>query len=240
METKLNPNLISMLDKFDGCEGGDPGNEASPSIWLFGIEPGWSVYDQENVEPKNDPMDDGYSVQTQLQWPFNRNAFKLLAAISGVSASQYREFANKHQPFVQGSTGYFKGNLYPYACNKVTTWPDDAREETGFASKAQYQEWCAAHRWPAIKSWVDEHKPKLFIGVGNTFRNQFSLSVFGQSVEFECRDISVNGYSKKIYFGESDGRKLVVIPHLSNGSNSLNSDEAIEKAGALISSFLNG
>lgn len=227
-----------MLDKFDGCEGGDPGSATTPSIWLFGVEPGWSKFDQDNTDAIVNPMDDGYSIETQLQWPYNRNAFKLLAAINGIPVSQYREFASMHQPFTQGSKGYFKGNLYPYACNNLADWPQDAAEETGLASKAEYQKWCTEHRWPAVKNWVDEHQPKLFIGVGNTFRDQFSLSVFGGSVELECHEVAVNGYSKKIYFGQSDGRKLVVIPHLSGGSNGLNSDEAIEKAGALIGDFL--
>lgn len=236
----MNLNLVSMLDKFDGCEGGDAGTPTNPSIWLFGVEPGWSKFDQENTDASKTPIDDGYSIEAQLQWPYNRNAFKLLAAIAGFPLSQYREFASEHQPFVQGSKGYFKGNLYPYACNNVDHWPEDAAAETGLASKTEYQQWCNEYRWPAIKSWIDEHQPNLFIGVGNTFRDQFSLSVFGRSIELECHEININGYSKKLYFGQSDGRKLVVIPHLSGGSNGLNSDEAIEKAGTMIGSFLKG
>jgi hypothetical protein len=234
----MNPNLASMLAKFDGCEGGDAGTPTNPSIWLFGVEPGWSKSDQARTDTPKNPLDDGYSIETQLQWPYNRNAFKLLAAINGVLVSQFREFASKHQPFVQGSKGYFKGNLYPYACNNVGHWPQDAVEETGLTSKAEYQKWCNEHRWPTVKGWVDEHQPALFIGVGNTFRSQFASSVFGRSIELESHKITVNGHSKKVYFGQSDGRKLAVIPHLSGGSNGLNSNEAIEKTGVLISNFL--
>jgi hypothetical protein len=234
----MNPNLASMLEKFEGCEGGDPGSATAPAIWVFGVEPGWSKFDQKSTEAPTNPLDDGYSVETQLQWIYNRNAFKLLAAIDGVPVSQYREFANRHQPFVQGSKGYFKGNLYPYACNNISIWPEDAATETGLASKAEYQQWCAQHRWPVIKNWIDEYQPKLFIGVGNSFRNQYALAVLGRKGPFDCQEILVNGYKKRIYLAQEENRKLAVIPHLSGGSNGLNSDEATQRVGEILREFL--
>jgi hypothetical protein len=81
----MNPNLASMLAKFDGCEGGDAGTPTNPSIWLFGVEPGWSKSDQARTDTPKNPLDDGYSIETQLQWPYNRNAFKLLAAPKATS-----------------------------------------------------------------------------------------------------------------------------------------------------------
>ncbi|MGE8516899.1 MAG: hypothetical protein ACN6OM_09815 [Alcaligenes nematophilus] len=234
----MNPNLASMLDKFDGCEGGDSGSITNPTIWLFGVEPGWSKFDQKNPNPPANPMDDGYSINTQIKWIYNRNAFKLLAAIDGMPVSNYREFAHERQPFAQGSKGYFKGNLYPYACNKLTCWPQDAIEETGLANKAEYQTWCAKYRFPAIKSWVDEHQPKIFIGVGNTFRDQFVLAVFGHHVELKCQTITINGHNKNIFFAQDGSRKLVVLPHLSGGRNGLNSNESIRQTGVFINNFL--
>ncbi|MER1968776.1 DNA translocase FtsK [Castellaniella sp. GW247-6E4] len=237
MQAHMNPNLIEMLDKFYGCEGGDAGNATSPTIWLFGLEPGWSKRDQKRAESPSGQEDDGYSVETQLGWVYNRKAFKLFAAIEGIPVSRYREFAFERRPFERGSSGYFKGNLYPYACTDLAHWPEDAVEETGLTSKAEYQAWCAQYRWPAIKNWVDEHQPKLFIGVGNSFRTDFALSVFGYDLESEYHEILINGYRKKIYLSQFDGRKLAVVPHFS-GRNGLNSDAAIEQAGALISDFL--
>lgn len=235
-----NAILDSMLEKFDGCEGGDPGGATKKSTWLFGIEPGWSRFDQEKGSNASALVDNIYSLDTQLAWPYNRNAFKLLAAIDGSPVTQYLEFSRQHQPFVKGSTGYFKGNLYPYACNALGDWPEYAVQETGFLSKAEYQNWCKDFRWPAIKSWVDEYQPKLFIGVGNTFKEQFALSTFGRQVELQLKGFEVNGHVKKIYCANVDGRKLAVVPHLSGGRNGLNSDKAIEQAGALIRELLAG
>lgn len=70
---------------FDHCDGGDPGTPKSPSIWLFGLEPGWSKTDAKAEQLTTDCKEDlDYSVETQLGWPFNRNAFKLLAALDGM------------------------------------------------------------------------------------------------------------------------------------------------------------
>ena len=234
----MSASLNSMLEKFYGCEGGDAGSQGAPSIWLFGIEPGWSKNDQKNIGEDHHPVDEGYSVNKQLKWIYNRNAFKLLSIINGYQIAQYREFAEKQQPFVQGCTGYFKGNLYPYACNNVDDWPEDAVKETGFVTKVEYQNWCREYRWPAIKSWVDEHEPQLFIGVGNSFREQFSLAVFGRHVELKDRNFTINGHSKRLFYSNTDGRKLVVVPHLSGGRNGLNSHKSIEQAGTFIKEFI--
>ncbi len=228
----------SMLQKFDGCEGGDAGNPKFPSIWLFGIEPGYSKRDDERYKAFGNPCDSGYQITTQLEMPYNRNAFKLLSIIHDYPLAQYRKFAEEHQPFVKGCQGFFKGNLYPYACNKLEKWPEDAAKETGFDNKAEYQNWCQEKRWPAIKGWIDEYQPKIFIGVGNMFRDEFSLAVFGRIVELSQTSFTINGHAKNIFCANVNGRKLAVVPHLSGGRNGLNSHKSIEQAGAIIKDLM--
>lgn len=236
-----NPEILhSMLEKFDGCEGGDPGDVNSRSAWIFGVEPGWSLLDKKDAGVIKDPMDDGYSIATQLQWPYNRNAFKLLASMNGYQTQEYVRFAEEYQPFVSGSKGFFKGNLYPYACNNVNEWPADAAHETGLATKGDYKSWCREHRWPVIREWVVEHRPSVFIGVGNSFRDDFSAAVFGKPTNLECRSFLVNGHTKNVFVGRQDDLKLAVIPHLSGGRNGLNSHAAIEQAGLIIRELLAG
>jgi hypothetical protein len=227
--------LESMLEEFDGCEGDDPGTTESPSIWLFGIEPGRSISDQNNASTVTSRINDGYRIDIQRKWPYNRNAFKLLAAIKGYSVSQYLEFANLYQPFVVGGKGYFKGNLFPYACKKVGDWPDDAIIETGLKDKSEYQEWCRVNRWPIISKWVDQYRPLVFIGVGNSCRNDFALSVFGREVELNLHEFMINRNVKRIYYKFADGRRLVVIPHLSRG---LHENASLQYAGEFIADLI--
>ena len=174
------------LEKFSGCDNGieQAGSISNPSIWLFGIEFGtYKSKHDENPDTRDESEDEMYSVKTQLKWPYNQKAFKLLASIDkDYGVSKYIEFAERYKPFVKGSTGYFKGNLYPYPCNKVKHWPESAIEETGAVTKNEYLNWCKRYRLPIIKNWINEHQPKIFIGVGITNRNEFSEAVFGKKV----------------------------------------------------------
>jgi hypothetical protein len=227
---------LEPISEFDGCDGGDLGNSRSPAIWLFGIEHGtFKSQNDSNFSMIENAPD--YSIQTQLKWPYNQKAFKLLAAISGVSVDRYVEFALEKQPFVKHSKGYFKGNLYPYACRSVSDWPDDAKKETGM-TKEQYRQWCKDHHLPKIKKWADKYTPKVFIGVGITHKSEFSTAFFGNDVDFNMYKFSINGHEKKIFYKLFNSRKLVVIPHLSGSRHGLNSNESLQIAGKFIANFL--
>lgn len=227
----------SMLQEFDGCDSSEPGDPLRPSIWLFGIEPGYSEKDiaLEKVLSSGAllSVDQNYSIDTQLGYGFNRSAFKLLAAMEGGDVRNFRQFAVERQPFVRGRGGYFKGNLYPYACNTVHDWPERAVRETGITDKNEYRQWCREKRWPAIKRWVDKYQPRVFIGVGITCRNDFSLAVLGREVEFSVKRFTVNSHEKSIYYFVDGGTRLVVVPHFS-GPYGLNSNRSLQEAGQFI------
>jgi hypothetical protein len=239
----INANIAnSMLQEFDGCDSDNPGNSEYPAVWLFGIEHGsLPVRNGESVAtPTHDmQMGNNYSIETQLTYrPYNQRAFKLLAAMNGNPVSNFREFAHEYQPFVRGLNDefkeklYFKGNLYPYACHDVNEWSDDVKSQVGL-TKNEYRQWCKEHRFPIIKQWVDKYQPKLFIGVGITCRNEFSLAVFGKEVDLNQKIITVNGRDKKIYYFVDGIRKLVVVPHFV-GRHGLNSDKSLQETGEFI------
>jgi len=227
---------ISTTREFDGCDGGDPGSPEAPAVWLFGIEHGTykSRHDASFHTAQDDP---DYSIQTQLKWPYNQKAFKLLAAIEGKEVANYREFADIYQPFVKQSKGYFKGNLYPFACRNISEWPAEAREETGL-TKLEYREWCKKHHIPAIKKWIDKYQPKIFIGVGTTSKSEFVSAVFGEEIELNTYRFSVNGHEKQIFHAKTIERRLVIVPHLSGSRYGLNSNESLRIAGEFIANFI--
>jgi hypothetical protein len=217
-------------DPFSGCDGGDPGGKAARATWLFGIEWGWSKKDQENSA--SDHPGDDYSVETQMQWPYNRNAFKLLSCIYGDGIDSYTEYAKLHKPFAKNGYGFFKGNLFPIGFNNIDEWTGDAVAQTGFHDKYEYYDWLRNNRLPVINEWIKSHNPKLFIGVGITFANDFMAAVGAHT----CSEhkFKVNGHTKRILIGNVSDFTFSIIPHLSGGANGLNSDEAIRKAGDLI------
>ena len=205
------------------------GSLDNPSIWCFGIEHGtWSPLSEEENK-----FDDSYSVEQQMQWPYNRKLFKLLAAIHGQDIANYQEFANHHKPFVKGSPGFFKGNLYPYGFRSVQDYTEEAQREIGLQSKDDYYAWCNAHRLPAIREWVEEYQPKMFIGIGISCASQFATAVFGEGVELSEKTITINNHTKRLYSHVQGWKKLVVVPHFS-GPYGLNSNQSIKESGEYI------
>lgn len=223
-------------DPFEGGDGGDVGSQMSPSIWLFGMEHGDAVNIEQ--EPELDRGERDYSIDKQLIYPFNRNAFKLLAAIHGEPVERYDQFARLHQPWVPGAKGYFKGNLYPYPCRNIDTWSEQAVKETGFERKDDLVKWCNDNRIPAIADAVRQFRPKLFIGIGSTMASQFSLAYFGANVPLESHQFAINGYTKKILYATHNGGRLVVLPHITGGPNGINSDAAFQIAGSFIAGLM--
>lgn len=226
----------------DTCDGGDPGSPEQPSIWLFGIEPGWGLADEEadkNPEPDPEAVErlKQYSIELQMPWNFNRNAFKLLAALEGSSPDDYQEFAERAQPFVRGSTGYLKGNLFPVPCNNVGKWTARSAEMTGFSDKAEYQSWVRASRLPILKDQVARYRPRLVIGSGLTHLTDF-LTITGTHEPPQEHGFEVNGHAKRICTARTGTVPVAIIPHLSGGSNGLNSNLSIAKAAEFIKAEL--
>lgn len=230
----------SMLVEFDGCDSDRPGSPESRAIWLFGIEPGDSIADKltrtktASQAGLDGPVDNSYSIEKQMKWSFNQKAFKLLAAIEG--ETDYKAFARDRQPFVKGSEGYFKGNIYPCACHNVGEWTPESVDEVG-CSKETYRQWCNENRIPVIHSWVKKYRPKMFIGVGVSYRNVFSRAVFGREVELEAVQIPGKSQVKTIYSHVENENRLVVMPHFS-GPYGMNCNKSIQGAGQFIADLI--
>lgn len=222
------------------CDGGDVGSAERRSIWLLGIEPGWSIRDQQNENTGSGISKEdyeSYSVKLQLQWPFNRNAFKLLSALSGNDPRQYKKFAEDNNIFERNSPGYFKGNLFPAACNNLGVWRDEHRQETGFCDKSTYRDWMRKTRFPILKAWIKKCSPKLIICSGLTHLCDF-LTVTDTLDVPKPHTFGVNGYPKRVYVASNGIVPIAVIPHLSGGTHSLNSFQAISETAKYIKNSL--
>lgn len=227
-------------DFLSTCDGGDPGSTEAPSVWLLGLEPGWSLADEAGAEASSPEAEErlkAYSINLQLGWPFNRNAFKLLTAVEGGSPDDYREFAQRVRPFALNSKGYLKGNLFPVPFNNVGAWDAAATEMTGFTTKDEYQSWVRAVRFPILKSWIERCRPRLLIGSGISHLADF-LAIAGADETPATFQFDVNGHTKRVFVGKNGVVPVVIVPHLSGGIHSLNSNEAITQTAAIIRSEL--
>jgi hypothetical protein len=220
----------------DTCEGGNPGTPSNRSIWLLGIEPGWSLADEAadyEIDAEREAKLTAYAVELQLEWPFNRNAFKLLSTLNGGVPEDYREFALAARPFERGSTGYFKANLFPEPCNNVGEWDDVSATKTGFTTKDAYRSWMRKNRFRIMTKWIERCRPRLVIGTGLTHLDDF-LAITGTTEKPPAHIVTVNGHAKRLHVATSGTVPVAVIPHLSGGSHGLNSNEAIALAVAHI------
>lgn len=236
MKTASFAERASSIEHFlSTCDGGDIGSIEAPSTWLMGLEPGWSRQDQmrhkEGV-PAPRQLDTSYSVELQLGWPFNRTAFKLLCAIEGGEPKDYVAFAKRTRPFERGSTGYFKANLFPLPFYNLEQWDDEARRDTGFDSKVDYQKWLRDARFPVLSAKLEMHRPKVLIATGLSHLQDF-LQV-AKAHPGQDHVLTVNAHNKRVHVATGGLVPLVVLPHLSGGPNSLNSNAAISQAAEVI------
>ena len=223
---------------FADGDGGDLGTKEHPSIWLFGIEHG--IPPKTQIEIKDNP----YSIKTQLEFPYNRNSFKLLAAILDKNCVPGREFANefavRRKPFVKNEKGFFKGNLFSYPCKNVSEWDDDAEKITGFKNKNEYYDRFREVVFPSIQKKIIEHEPKIFIGVGITHKRDYSKAVINESeAKLLHKAFDINKRTKNVFYNIENKTKLFIIPHLSGGPGGLNSHESLFKVGRFIRETLN-
>lgn len=242
---------VENTDRFlETCEGGDPGSPNQPSIWFFGIEPGWSKA-QEAAEQK--PETDHhrlmatYNVEAQLKYQYNRKAFQLLAAIEHLSSApqpssadkivrQYADFARAKRPFEQGSKGYFKANLFPEPFNNIGSWGEPAKATTGFDTKEEYRAWLRENRFKVLSHWIDKHRPKMLIGTSYGHLHDF-MAITGTQIEPDPVQFEIRSHPKRIYVTKSGTIPLVVTPHLI-GPSGLNSYDAIATAAEIVQQTL--
>jgi hypothetical protein len=222
------------------CDGGDAGSPEAPSIWLLGLEPGWSAADQKRENEAGTTalgQSATYSVELQFSMRFNCRAFKLLAALHGEEPKTYVDFAERMRPFEKGCIGYFKGNLFPEPCTNIRSWDDKLRLATGFDSKVDYQKWMRKVRFPIVRLWIERCRPKLVICSGLAHLHDF-LTVTQTDDAPEPYWFVINGHSKRMHVATSGAVPIAVIPHLTGGKNGLNSDEAIARVAEHIRSVL--
>lgn len=238
---QVNPEFKKWALGFSGCDGGDIGKQGKSGIWFCGIE--WGGGHPANTEELISIWAEDVSApppgyenwKANLEYIFNWQAAKLLSAIEGGHVSDYKQFAEQAQPFVSGSVGYFKMNLYPLAFKNTShsLWHDAFADATGLASKQDYLAWVKANRFPVMKSWGSTYIPKLVICVGITYREDFKAAFVDEGVEL-CREVIDD---REMYWAKNkNGSMVVIIPFMVN-RNGLTRNVSIQKFGERIRSL---
>ncbi|MFJ5447204.1 hypothetical protein ACIKP9_13260 [Methylobacillus methanolivorans] len=227
---------------YGGCDGGDLGSPEKPAIWACGIEWGGGHQPadllkqmEENVSSQwNSSGYDGW--EENINYRFNWQLMKLLSVIHGGYVSEYKQFAEEHQPFVQGKSGYFKMNLYPIAFKDTndTRWQSGFLDITGFHQKSDYLAWCHEHRFPQMRQWAEVSQPKLIICLGKSYLPEFKMAFMEPDAVIHEEVID----EKVLYWGRNSQQSLVVvIPFMAN-RHGLNRNVSIQKFGEHIAALM--
>ena len=169
-----------------------------------------------------------------LAYQYNIKALKLLCVLNG--ASDHIKFNKTVQPFTQGAKGYFKLNLYPLAFKNTnhSLWSEGFAKATGLKNKGEYIRWIEQNRFPRLRAWAKERKPRLIICVGISYKNEF-IAAFGDE------GVQVNeaiAGDKKFYYFKNEDDTIVAITYFLGNPHGLNSDAAIKATGEKIAQIL--
>jgi hypothetical protein len=158
---------------------------------------------------------------------------KLIAAMRGGHVTEYRRIARQTPfPFHRDSD-YFNLNLFPVAFQKVdpSLWDGKYRSATGLATREEYLEWCRKHRFLQIRSWMALGQPRLVVGVGSSFKDDFR-EAFG----FTGAEMKETIEGRELSWTSKGNAVLAVVPFL--GPFRLDSDKRLQAFGRRLGSLL--
>jgi hypothetical protein len=241
--TDANADFALWATSFAGCDGG----RLAGHIWLCGLEYGGEVSAEalrdwirtpELVPPAAYAATDR---ERSLKYTYNLKAIKLFRAIKGRGSESPAEFLASERCFERDG-GYFKLNLFPISFKNTapSRWPASGfAAVTGLPNRFAYEQWCQQQRFPRLRAWMVQGKPRLIIGTGITHAADF-LKAFGEAGSNPVvHHYSAGGRRLRIsHFLTNAGATLVaVIPFLGN-RNGLNSNASIEATGRELAELL--
>jgi hypothetical protein len=227
MGISANTEFSEWAKSYSGCDGGN----VSGSIWFCGIEFGGSDTEESlTFEKQENPpyVDESYRDKFKT-YQYNWKVLKIYSTLIGDNPSNYKTVYVKSRAFNRDSD-VFKINLYPIAFHDENSelWEEMHYQKTGLPTKHQYQAWCQVNRFPVIRSWVQENKPKAIICTGTTYLREFVLAFGGIKHLFQpLNKESLSGGSLLHWTPINQGQTILFItPFLGQGG--LKSDAQIE------------
>ena len=167
---------------------------------------------------------------------FGKSVAKLFMAVNGLPAENYLNLENECK-----DSRLLKLNLYPISFRNTDNdlWQKySIKKLTGLESKEAYRIWCFLNRFPAIAKEVKKYSPKVIIGVGVGYIEDF-YSCFAGPREAEYINVgqvqseSNKGSATRTYYWSiiNDGQTLLAVIPFFSSPNGLNSDELLNKMG---------
>jgi hypothetical protein len=215
---------------FSGCDGGN----LAGKLWVCGIEYG------ANEDPDRFAFGDVSKpscVQREeharaLQDQYNVKVAKLYAALIGQAVSTYYQTAIEKQLF-GSSSDLFKMNLYPIAFHDESDkrWKKWIYDRTGLPTKSLYRAWCQLNRFPRFREWMHQSTPRLVIGTGASYRDDFIMAFSGVEELFAEMPKETIQDRRLLWKPVNDGQTVLAITPFLGRRYGLNSDALLDAFG---------
>ena len=236
---KAKTEFKEWAEGFSGCDGG---NLKGP-IWFCGIEYGGDESEGSlKFEKLEEPPEitEAYRLEF-VKYQYNQKVLKIYAAMLNRELKDYRDLCIKEGAFAKDSE-LFKLNLYPIAFHNDSDslWEKWLCEKTGFPTKPIYRAWCQINRFKFFYDLVQKYSPKIIIGTGRAYKNDFLIAfggidnVFENSGNIKAENIDDSRLSFE-YAIVNNGKTILVISPFLGGRYGLSSDVQIESFGRKIS-----
>ena len=159
---------------YAGVCGGNPKSR----YWFCGIEWGGTDSSLDDLEPITEILPYKNTEEAQ-ESPVNLSIAKIMCAIEENNRDP-KEFRNSSD-FC--GKNMFKMNLYPlsFPTSEDKCWKERHHLYTGFPTKKLYRDWCQTFRFPIFKEWLKAGDPKIVLGFGKNWANNFVLAFIGDA-----------------------------------------------------------
>jgi hypothetical protein len=203
---------------FAGCDGGNLGAD----VWVCGIEHG-GEFDplKEGIEPDLEPSSwtEEYKQQhpKYTTWQYNQKVAKLMVALRHIRNNEApvappSEWCSYIKDELYTSDGEsFKLNLFPFSAPSTNdpNWKD---AYPGLGDRANYRKLCQEQRFPFFVRKRKEQRPKVIVGTGITYVDDFSQA-FGFPSESRTEfQIQYRDTHRDCFKFSDSGSTLIVCP----------------------------
>ena len=234
------------MASYRGIDGGNP----NAPVWICGIEHGGkSDRGIPDISPEARPGSWTEEFKKEFpdfsSWPYHQKVAKLMVALRRSkpgadphgSVDGWRQYLAEELYVLEGET--FKLNLFPLASPRDNDdkWFEDYGARIGMTIKDDYRALCRGARFDFLRGLREHHRPRLVLGTGRTYREDFAAAFGFAGRSCEQMDVRFGSARRECFVYRDEDGTLVVCPFL-GGRNGVNSHGLIWELSRLLRSEL--
>lgn len=241
--SQRDPNALNnFLASWTGCDGGNP----QAKIWICGIEHGGACEPDTPLLKECEPgaWDKTFKATHPdfRTWQYHQKVAKLMVAIERLRkhprtdrlAENYRTYMEERLYVRGGDT--FKSNLFPFSSPSTSSsdWEQAYTSVLGM-TRNEYGAFCRQDRFSFLAEQRQKYAPRVVIGTGKTYRDDFARAFGFLTVSSEPFSIG-----SRVCWRYKDQRSTLIVTPFFGGRYGMNSDGLLEELAKEVAGLLDG